>query len=402
MSGSNRIESLVHRRDETSLTIDNAQGVPVTLFANRDVPIEMDAVEQALAFVSLQETVEEIWSEERTGKTAAFWGDSAGKLRRVVLTPDFHRGSGIPVGTVAEAEGFVVPQAVGNDVCCGMRLLMTDVTRDEIARCLDALDGPLRDVFFRGQRDIPMSPRQREALLKEGLWGLYETRADNGSSGIWRYYDARRQEAELARVHFQGVLPATGVFAFGDYVGVPARPTGAIRRSDRWAAAITSSSSRSSRRFSMERPPARGPSPGTGSPSWRTPGRSVWAMPWAGTSSIGPREIFPREMKRPAHGFYSSRPEGLTPRWLRRYLDAMHNAANFAFANRLFLGLMAVAVLSAAPVAGSSRIWSTTHLTTWCGRRSGLETLPPPQGRLSGTRCRTSALPARSGSRGSR
>lgn len=38
------------------------------------------------------------------------------------------------MGTVAQARGFVVPQAVGNDVCCGMRLLATDVTRGELAR----------------------------------------------------------------------------------------------------------------------------------------------------------------------------------------------------------------------------------------------------------------------------
>ena len=113
MSGSNRIESLVHRRDDTSLNIENPQGVPITLFANRDVPVEMDAVEQALGFVSLQDTVEAIWRRERAGATAGFWGDKLGNLRRVVLTPDFHRGSGIPVGTVAETEGFVLPQAVG-------------------------------------------------------------------------------------------------------------------------------------------------------------------------------------------------------------------------------------------------------------------------------------------------
>ena len=35
---------------------------------------------------------------------------------------------------------------------------------------------PLRAVFFQGKRELPMSPRQREALLREGLWGLYETR----------------------------------------------------------------------------------------------------------------------------------------------------------------------------------------------------------------------------------
>src|SRR5215470_12389638 len=156
------LDALVHRLDDTRSSIPNPYGVPVTLFANRDVPIELEAVEQALGFVAIAGTIEDIWRRERAGSIAPFWGETAGRLQRVVLTPDFHRGGGIPVGTVAEARGFVMPQAVGNDVCCGMRLLVTDVTRDELAPHLDAIHRPLRAVFFRGQREIAMSPRQRE------------------------------------------------------------------------------------------------------------------------------------------------------------------------------------------------------------------------------------------------
>src|SRR5690349_20704765 len=124
MPSHKRLETLVHRVDETRLTVDNPQGVPVTLFANRDVPVQLDAIEQLLDLVSIQETVEQL---------VPFWGNDARSLRRVVLTPDFHRGSGIPIGTVAETEGFVMPQAVGHDVCCGMRLLITDLSRDELS-----------------------------------------------------------------------------------------------------------------------------------------------------------------------------------------------------------------------------------------------------------------------------
>src|SRR5688572_8616787 len=113
MSG--RLDQILHRIDATRSAIANAQGVPVTLFANADVPIELEAVEQALDFVALQSTIDTIWNAQRAGTIDAFWGDAPGKLAQVVLTPDFHRGGGIPVGTVGEAHGFVVPQAVGND-----------------------------------------------------------------------------------------------------------------------------------------------------------------------------------------------------------------------------------------------------------------------------------------------
>ena len=44
-------DSLVHRVDDSRSSLSNPHGVPVTLFANRDVPIELEAVEQALGFV---------------------------------------------------------------------------------------------------------------------------------------------------------------------------------------------------------------------------------------------------------------------------------------------------------------------------------------------------------------
>ena len=55
-----RLDALVHRTDDTRSTLPNPHGVPVTLFANRDVPIELEAVEQALAFVDVQGTIADI------------------------------------------------------------------------------------------------------------------------------------------------------------------------------------------------------------------------------------------------------------------------------------------------------------------------------------------------------
>jgi len=341
-----RLDSLVHRLDGTRSTIPNPHGVPVTLFANRDVPIELEAVEQALGFVDLQGTINEIATRERAGTTAAFWGDEVGRLERVVLTPDFHRGGGIPVGTVGEARGFVVPQAVGNDVCCGMRLLVTDVTRDELAPHLDAIHRPLRAVFFQGKREIPMSPRQREALLREGLWGLHETRADNAGSGIWRYYDARSQEADLARVHFQGVLPARGVFAFADYIA----SSGAVDSRDSQIGSIGGGN------HFVEVQAIEEIHDGAIAHAWGVTAGSIAIMAHSGSVGLGhpvggffldrAREIYPREMKRPEHGFYAIPTRGPHAALGARYLDAMRNAANFAFGNRLFLGLMTIRVLS--------------------------------------------------------
>lgn len=369
-----RLDALVHRIDDTRSILPNPHGVPVTLFANRDVPIELEAVEQALAFIDVQGTIDDIAGAERAGTIAPFWGDEAGRLERVVLTPDFHRGGGIPVGTVGQARGFVVPQAVGNDVCCGMRLLVTDITRDELAPHIDTIHRPLRAVFFQGQRELPMSPRQREALLREGLWGLHETRADNASTGLWRHYDARAQEADLARVHFQGVLPARGTFAFGDYIA----GSGAIDSRDSQIGSIGGGN------HFVELQVIDEILDGTTAHTWGVTANTVAIMAHSGSVGLGhpvggffldrARDIYPRQLKRPDHGFYVIPTRGPHATLGARYLDAMRNAANFAFGNRLFLGLMAVRVLSdvLGRDVGARLIYDAPHNLIWDDERSGV------------------------------
>lgn len=356
------LQSVVHRVDDTTSTIPNPHGVPVTLFANRNVPIELEAVQQALGFVSLQGTIDDIWRSERS-----FWGDAPGRLDRIVLTPDFHRGGGIPVGTVAEARGFVVPQAVGNDVCCGMRLLVTDITRDELAPHLDTIHRPLRDVFFRGKREIPMSPRQREALLREGLWGLHETRADNASTGIWQHYDARAQEADLHRVHFQGVLAAKSIFAFADYI----TSSGAIDGRDSQIGSIGGGN------HFVELQTIDAILDGATAHAWGLRTDTITIMVHSGSVGLGhpvgghfldrARAIYPKQLRHPEHGFYVIPTNGPHASLAAAYLDAMYNAANFAFGNRLMLGLMATRVLSEVlhRDIGARLVYDAPHNLIW-------------------------------------
>jgi tRNA-splicing ligase RtcB len=362
------LDALVRRTDAVSSSILNSFGVPVTLFANRDVPVELEAVEQALAFVSIAETLDQIDRTQRAGKLAhAFWGDRAGQLARVVLTPDFHRGGGIPVGTVAETRDFIVPQAVGNDVCCGMRLLITDVTRDQLAAHLDDLHRPLREVFFQGKRHIPMSPRQRLALLREGLWGLFETCTDNANEGLWRYYDPRAQERDLGHVHFQGVLPAKGTFTFDDYI------TGSGARDGR----DSQIGSIGGGNHFVELQVVDDILDGATAHAWGVKRNAIAIMVHSGSVGLGypvggffldrAKAIYPVELKRPDHGFYAIPTSGPHAALAARYLDAMNNAANFAFGNRLMLGLMATRVLS--EVLGrtieSKLIYDAPHNLIW-------------------------------------
>lgn len=344
--GKLRLDTVLRRESSALARIENDYGIPITLIARPDVAIEAEGIEEILKFVSLEQTLLAIWQAEQAGRIAPFWGDEKGTLKSVVLTPDFHKGSGIPVGTVFDARGFVVPRAVGNDICCGMRLAMTDTTEDELRPHFDALKRRLREIFFQGKRDIPMSPRQREALLRDGLFGLAETAADNEGTGIWRYFDRKTALDDLSRVHFQGALPTNDTFAFDSFI----RASGAkdsrdvqigsvgggnhfveIQRVDEIVDVPTA------RAFGMKR-------------------GAVTIMAHSGSVGLGhtvgghfmalAHEQHPKGLPHPAHGFYVLPAQGPKKALAAEYLSAMRNAANFAFGNRLFLVLMVARAMS--------------------------------------------------------
>lgn len=340
---------------------------PVTVFAREDVPVQDEGLDQLQEFLGLQDTLSLIHDLERAGRVAPFWGDAPGHIDSVVVTPDFHRGGGIPVGVVIDARGFVVPAAIGNDICCGMRLLMTDVSREELAPHLDALGHRLRAIFFQGQRNIPMSPRQREALLRDGLWGLHDTVGSNASVGLWRYYDPRQQADDLLRVHFQGVLPAKDTFAFEDYI----RSSGNEDGRDPQIGSVGGGN------HFVELQVVDEVCDGPTAHAWGLSRGGVSVMAHSGSLGLGhmvgghyaaaAHRLFPQGMPHPEHGFYVLPTGGPHAALAAEYLDAMRNAANFAFANRLCLGLMAVRALS--EVLGrdvaSSLVYDAPHNLIW-------------------------------------
>jgi tRNA-splicing ligase RtcB len=53
-------------------------------------------------------------------------------VKKIVITPDMHVGYGVPIGCVIETEGTLLPTAAGYDIGCGMCVIKTDLTANDV------------------------------------------------------------------------------------------------------------------------------------------------------------------------------------------------------------------------------------------------------------------------------
>lgn len=333
--------------DATFFHVDNPLGIDVRLFANSRVPFEEDAFHQLFDFLDVVRAIDEVRAHDRTSPHP-FFGDAPAGVDRVVLTPDFHKGALVPVGTVVRARSFVVPKAIGNDVCCGMRLLVTDLPAEAIFPHLPAIEARLRAIFFGGERDIPMSPRQREALLRGGLPALLDVGEDNASRGIWRRIDLAAARDDVARVHHEGHFPTRRLFGFEGLV----RSSGAVDGRDPQIGCVGGGN----HFVELQRVDAL--LDGHASRAWGLTKGALAIMVHSGSVGLGhavgghfmerAREVFPQAVRSPRGGFFPLPTHGPRAEEGLFYLDGMGNAANFAFANRLFLGEMALRAIAEA------------------------------------------------------
>ncbi len=193
------------REDDTTLVLPNEHGIDVRVFANKDVSIEQNAVDELSELLDITQTIERIQDTD-----PEFFDDDDPRIMRVAVTPDFHKGRGTPIGMAMLTKGFIVPQTIGADINCGMRLYVTDASEDKIRACVDDLAARIRHVFFQGGRQLPMRRAQREAMLQYGLAGLLETRHMAEGKGLWSYFDASVQEKEAPYAYKEvGAVTAT-------------------------------------------------------------------------------------------------------------------------------------------------------------------------------------------------
>ena len=328
-----RKDDRLSRLDANSLRVQNTSGVQATLFANEQVPIESSAIEELLSLFELQKTVKEI------AATDSKFFDVEPDLVKVAVTPDFHKAAGVPVGTVMATRGFVVPAAIGNDVNCGMRLHLTSLSADKLAPQLDSLETRLRHAYFQGGRDIAMTRVQREALFREGLSGLLASVPKSQSFGLWDSFH-RHTQRDLKRVEQSGSLRANTTFGLSDFLG----PNELSR--DNQLGSIGGGN------HFVEIQRVERVLDGMTAHAWGLKPGMVTVMVHTGSVAVGHlcgshyreriRNIHPGSLKYPRNGVFVLPDGGRFENELNHFWDCLHNAANFAFANRLFLALIAL------------------------------------------------------------
>lgn len=135
--------------------------VRVTSTVRRDVtaeiilpdslPLEAKAISQLLAFAGVRHP-------------------SGGHVCKACATPDFHPGDQVPVGSVlVTSHDMVIPQSIGRDINCGMRLHAIDLTLEQFLAKKAQLVALLKGDLLEGTRNVPTSPAAMTALFNEGL-----------------------------------------------------------------------------------------------------------------------------------------------------------------------------------------------------------------------------------------
>src|SRR6266542_6273271 len=205
MTNYRKTDYRLRRLDANRLELPNDYGIPVRIFANDGVPIERAAVDELVGLLELQTTI------ARMHEAAPELFDGEAGVEAVSLSSDFHKGAGIPIGTTLKTRGVLVPQAVGTDVNCGMRVVLTGLTYDQVEGRLDALERRIRHIFFEGGRRIGLTPVQREAMLREGIPGLLSADALSGEAWL-------AAADELNRINGGGGTPTEVPALFGDYI----------------------------------------------------------------------------------------------------------------------------------------------------------------------------------------
>jgi tRNA-splicing ligase RtcB len=142
-----------------------------------EIPIDKDMRVPAIVFAS-EDLVSEM--DEKVREQLTNVASLPGIVKAAIAMPDAHWGYGFPIGGIAAFDpddgGIISVGGVGYDISCGVRNLLTGLTRDEVLPLLE----PLIDRLFRvvpsgvgSEGKIRLSPDELDDVLTGGAqWAV--------------------------------------------------------------------------------------------------------------------------------------------------------------------------------------------------------------------------------------
>lgn len=146
------------------------------------LPLEQKAVQQLMQFAGIRHP-------------------HGGHVCKACATPDFHPGSPIPVGSVlVTSHDMVVPQAVGTDINCGMRLHVLDISLEQFLAKKTQLITLLKGDLLEGARNLPTTPDAMQALFADGLPAFWHSMQQAKHEGLFTQLDFAQVQQEAQQL----------------------------------------------------------------------------------------------------------------------------------------------------------------------------------------------------------
>src|SRR3990172_440192 len=112
--------------------------------------------------------------EDKTVEQGMNMATIPGIQKQAIIMPDAHQGYGFPVGGVAAfdmEEGAISPGGIGYDINCGVRLLTSNLKKDEVEKKIKEL----LDVLFSNihcgvgsESGINLSKQELDEVMNQG------------------------------------------------------------------------------------------------------------------------------------------------------------------------------------------------------------------------------------------
>lgn len=297
-------------RQGNTVTVSSQGEIDVDILLPENFDIETLALEQLMSF-------------------AHFKSHKGTSMKCACATPDFHKGSVIPVGSVVVTpETMVIPSAIGTDINCGMRLHKTGLDLNKFLAIKKPLTQMLKGDLLEGTRDVPTTGDAMKALFDDGLADFWAVMQKN-PKGIFSQIDYHKVNEELKSLHPSAFLKGNSSFA----------PEALINR--QWLRDPSFATLGGGNHFLefqvvksiVDRKKAYEVGLKVG---------DVVYMIHTGSRDVGfyvggrwmdkAKTLYPKGIKHPLHGVYAIEDE-----YVQEYLDAMHSAAHYATANRAVL-----------------------------------------------------------------